>query len=249
MAINLGDNAAALMWAEQALELHRRNGDRWGVAYAQMMAGQALAERRELEAAVPRLEESIRQFRELGDGHYSGIALTNLGWIVGDLGDKGRERALHEEALELARALGTKGLEAHALSQLAMVERDEGRPADGIPLLQESIRIANEMGDRLNLAISLGRLANLLALTGDSRRSAKLLASSQHLTEELGATGFWWAHERNEKTAAMLLEQLGEEPFARATNEGSALSANAATALALKRPSSAEREEARLVEP
>jgi predicted ATPase len=248
MALNLGEHAAAFTRAEQALELYRRSGDRWGAAYSEMLAGSALGEQRDYEAAVPRLEESIREFRELGDDHFTGVALTNLSWIVGDLGDKKRERSLQEEVLELSRTLGIRGLEAYSLSQLGMLERDEGRPADGVPLVQEGIRIMSELGDRLNLAINLGRLANLLALTGQSRRAAQLLASSQHLTEELGVREPFWASERNEKTRAMVREQLGDASFAQAWNEGRRLSADRAVALALERPSSAERDEPGLVE-
>jgi hypothetical protein len=250
MALRL-DPAVALSFAEEALALHRTYGDRWGAAYAGMVAGNTLAEGkgRDVSAAAPRLEESLRQFRELGDTRYVGIATSNLSWVVGVLGDKDRERALQEDALEIARSLGDRGLEAVSLGDLAMIAGDEGRYADGVTLLRESVGLWHSMGERTNLAFNLGRLANLLALAGDVQPAARLLASSERLMEELGASNPWYVVERNAKTPELAREWLGDAALAQEWNEGLALSLEDAVALALEPVSTAERDEARLVEP
>jgi hypothetical protein len=71
MALNLVDPTAALVRAEQALELNVRFGDPWVAAYGEMMSGSALAEDEQMAAAVPRLEEALRRFRELGNLRYT----------------------------------------------------------------------------------------------------------------------------------------------------------------------------------
>jgi hypothetical protein len=62
------------------------------------------------------MEESIRTFEELGDDHYARIASYNLAWVVGDLGDKARQRELLAHVLKQARLSGERRLEAGALA-------------------------------------------------------------------------------------------------------------------------------------
>jgi predicted ATPase/class 3 adenylate cyclase len=233
MALQLGDSEAARRRAEEALELHRELGDPWGSAYSTMMLGNVISEAGDLAAARPFLEESMLAFGELGDEHYTGVATANVAWVVGDLGEKELERALLEENLERARALNNRRLESYSIDQLAMFARDEGRLQEASEMLRETLRINRELGDRLELAINLGRLANVLGLAGDAHRAARLLASSEALTEHVGAKTPWWARERNEKTVTVIREQLTEAVFDEAWEDGSKLSLDQAVALAL----------------
>ena len=81
------------------------------------------------------------RFGELGDDHYVLIANSNLAWVVGELGDRERERALQEENLRLARELGNERMEAGTLAQLAIMVRDEGRLEEAAAMLRKAIRI------------------------------------------------------------------------------------------------------------
>jgi non-specific serine/threonine protein kinase len=153
--------------------------------------------------------------------------------VSGDLGDKDRERALHEENLGRAHALGNRTLEAHSIAQLAMLARDEGRLREASTMLKESLIIFRELGDRLELAMNLGRVANVLALAGSVGPAARLLSSSEALTEKLGASVPWWAGERNAKTLAIIRAQLDEAAFSEAWEQGRALTLDEAVALAL----------------
>jgi predicted ATPase/class 3 adenylate cyclase len=233
MALQLGDWEAARRRAEEALELYRELEDPWGVAYSTMMIGNVLSEAGDLATARPFLETSMLAFRELGDEHYTGVAAANVAWVVGDLGDKDRERALLEENLERARALKNRRLEMYAIDQLAMFARDDGRLPEAASMLREALRINHELGDRLELAINLGRLASVLALAGDADRAARLLASSEALTEQIDANTPWWAARRNEETRTIIRSQVDEEGFAAASEQGARLSFDEAVALAL----------------
>jgi non-specific serine/threonine protein kinase len=234
MELNLGDPAAARRLAEEALTLNRAVDDAWGTAYSTMMVGNATAESKDLADARPVLEESVRLFQELGDELYVLIASSNLAWVTGDLGDHQAERVLIEENLIRARKLGNRRMEAGALGNLAIFARDEGRLDDAVAMTREAIRIDHRLGNLLDLAIELGRLASIVALAGRAAHAARLLASADALIEQLGANVFFWAADRNEQTRAAIRSQIDEGAFARATEEGRALSVDEAVELALE---------------
>jgi predicted ATPase len=233
MALNLGDTETARLRAGEALTLHRTLGDAWGVAYSTMMVGNAAAEGKDLASAQPLLEESVRLFRELGDDHYVLIATSNLAWVVGDLGDHDRERALHDGNLTLARELGNERMEAGTLAQLAIMVRDDGQLEEATAMLREAIRIEHRRGNLLELAADLGRLASVLALAESARTAASLLASSESLMQQVGASVPFWAGERNERTLASIRTQLDAAALAEAWKQGRKLTVDEAVALAL----------------
>jgi tetratricopeptide (TPR) repeat protein len=239
MALNLGDSSAARSHAEEALATHRELGEAWAATYSGMMIGNALAEGHDLATAKPILEEAVKRFRELGDAHYATVTIFNLAWVVGDLGDHERDRALLQEALEQARALRIERLEGAALVQLSIMERDDGRLADASSMLKQGLRISHRLGDRLDVAIGLGRLASILVLLGQAELAARLVASSEALTEQVGTRMFYWAAERNEQTLAAIRAQLDGAALEAAWHQGRAMTMDEAMALALESPSEA----------
>ena len=101
-------------------------------------------------------------------------------------------------------------------------------------MLREAIRIDHILGNVLDVALDLGRLASVLVLAGRRGKAARLLSSSQALTEKLGAGAFWWAGRRNEQTLATIRTQLGEAAAAEASEEGRALTVDEAVLFALE---------------
>jgi predicted ATPase/class 3 adenylate cyclase len=234
MALNVGDSATAKLRAEQALELYVMLDDLWGIAYATMTIGSALAVGGDLAASVPFAEESVKRFQELDDEHFTLVATTNLAWVVGELGDPERERALWEDTLQRARELGYKRLETNALAvghgYFAWLDGDLDEAAS---TYRHCIQVYRELGDRLGLATTVGRLARVLADQGRTDLAARLVACSETFTEEMGVMNPWWAAKRNEEARAIARAQLGGEAFARASEQGAKLSLDEAVALAL----------------
>jgi predicted ATPase len=245
MALSLGDSVLARRRAGEALLIFQRLGDPWGEAYSDMMIGNAIAEDpTTLAEAVPNFEKSIRTFDAIGDEHFGLIARFNLAWVVGSLGDPGRERALIDEIIrraEDARASGrwiargpVERTIAMAKADLGMLERDEERFDVGRDLLREAIATLHHLGATMEVAINLGRLANILALAGNGDTAARLLAKSDDLVEELGIVRAWWDRERNEKTAEILRTSLAADALDEATRQGRRLTPDEAVALALE---------------
>jgi len=123
-------------------------------------------------------------------------------------------------------------IEAIALSCLADIAVDEGRPKDAVSMLKESHRILRDLNDLLLIPAGVCRLARALAHAGRAATAARVLSGSTVLLEEIGARPPWLA-KLNEGTLAVISAQLDEAAFAEAWEQGRALTADEAVALAL----------------
>jgi len=177
-------------------------------------------------------EESLKAFREVGDDHYTLLATDALAWTYGELGDRSRRRALHEENLSRARTQCNERVVALTLEQLARFAADEGRVDDALNMLKESLCIYRDLGDRGWIATTLGAFAEILAAAGKAEAAARLLSGSEALRNEIGG-GVSWLPQQNERTLSTIRTQLDEAAFAKACEQGRAMSADDAVALAL----------------
>ena len=232
MAVISGDPAAGRLLAEEALALHRTLGDAWGTADSLWQLGYATAEQGDWAQAQLLLQESVRLFQDVGDQHSTVWATRTLAWVYLELGDRGRARAVHEDNLRRARALGNQLLEATLLGALAMLAVDEGRVEDARPMLIENTRLLRRLDDRRDLVENLCRVARALASAGRAGAAARLLACGEALFQEMGVS-VPWVTRMNRETLTAVRAQLDEAAFAEASEQGRALTADAAVALAL----------------
>ncbi|MEP7224290.1 MAG: tetratricopeptide repeat protein, partial [Actinomycetota bacterium] len=231
MAGKSGDVAAARTRAEQALALHRTLGDAWGTANSLWLLGYAHLEEGDPAGAQQLISESVRLFHELGHQHVTLFATRTLAWTYAELGDLEQARAMHEENLTRARALQNKHAQAGTLSSLASIALEQGRVENSISLRKENLCISRDL-DPLDTGESLCGAARTLAFVGRGETAARLLAYYEALCEEIG-TNVPWVARMNEETLAAIRTQLDEAAFAQAWEQGRALTADAAFALAL----------------
>ena len=233
MALNTGDLAAGRHFAEEAGALHRNLGDSWGVAYIEYLTGFAAAEERDWDTALPWFEHSLAAFRELGDDHYTLLAMDGLAWVHGELGDRNTCRALHEETLRLARAMGDLPAAALQLDQLGSdFALPEGRVADALGMLAEALEINRELARRGALAEGLTRFAHALASAARPEPAAALLGAAEALREEIGG-GSAWAAQQNLETRRALLSALDRAALDSTVARGRMLTLDEAVDLAL----------------
>jgi predicted ATPase/class 3 adenylate cyclase len=225
------DLATGRLRAEEALTLNRTLGDAWGAAYSVFMLGMIATEESDWARALPLFEESLGAFRELGDEHYTLLAMDGLAWMYGNLGDPERRRALHEDVLRRARGQSDMGVVAVELGQLWRFARDEGRIEDAVDMLKESLRITHELDIPGGIVENLCHFADFLAAEGRAEMAARLLSRAEVLSDEIGGVPAW-VGELNEETLATIRAQLDEAVFAEAW-EGKVLTVDEAVALAL----------------
>jgi predicted ATPase/class 3 adenylate cyclase len=234
MALDSGDTRTMKLRAEEALALHLELGDVWGAAVARFLLGHALMHHSgDLWLAQQLFEESLRSFRALADEHYALLATHGLAVAHYLLDELDVARDLHEQELRAARALDNQRMVARALAQLAVVAVDQRRVDDAFSMLEEAARIDREVGEMVELAVDLSRFARALAAIDQAPAAAILLASSETLRAEIGATFLPWAVTMNEKTVAAIRSQVDEAAFAEAWEQGRALTVDRAVAMAV----------------
>ena len=233
LALGQGDDEKVDELAEEALCLHRANGNERGAVESLLVLAHAAADRDDFERARDLAAEAAEATEAEPSSTQAMQATWQLGWAYLGLGERDRGRELYEEALRRARAAGSTNMQALALSGLSRLAISDDRPADAIPLLEESIRLNREAGDRWRLAIDACRLARALAALGEARAAARLLASGKALLEEIGGAPSWRVGEDDE-TIALVRERLSDAELAEESELGATVAPDEVAAIALE---------------
>jgi predicted ATPase/class 3 adenylate cyclase len=218
---------------EEALELHEELDDAHGAALARYGLATIAAGERDWEEARRLCERSVEELEALGDDFHTLAARRTLAWMHEELGDVARYRDLTEQNLELARKTGNRRIEARTLGALAMLALEDGRVADAVAQLSESYRIDLDLKFSIFLAVDLARFARIALVRGDSLAAARLLGRADAIREDVGFALESWAAEEREVAAAQAERALGRDAYARAREEGEAMTVEDAVALVL----------------
>ncbi|MEU7858707.1 BTAD domain-containing putative transcriptional regulator [Nonomuraea sp. NPDC049141] len=106
-------------------------------------------------------------FDQLGDQVGRAIALTDLGFHHGRLGNHAQALELCEQALILHQKLGNRPHEAHTWSCLADTRLQLGDPAGAVPCYRRALDLFREFGDPYAEASTLAHLGACHYLAGD----------------------------------------------------------------------------------
>jgi tetratricopeptide (TPR) repeat protein len=97
-------------------------------------------------------------FEQVGDENGRAVALTDLGWHHGRLGDLTRALDLCEQALLLHQKLGNRTHEAHTVSCLAEIHLQLGDPAAAVLTYGQALDMFREFGDLYGEGSTLAHL-------------------------------------------------------------------------------------------
>jgi tetratricopeptide (TPR) repeat protein len=235
MAQSRGDHAQGREFAAQALSLHRRLGDPWGVASSTYLLGHAAVDLSEWMTAQQLFEESLRAFRDLEDESRELSTRDILAYVYFKLGDRARTLALVEDNLRRARSIGDRHMEATSLGALGLYAVEDGRVEDAVRPLVESTRIWRDVRGPFDevAGVNICALARVLAVTGRAAAAAQLVSAAVTWHDEIGAAPRIYTEELNEKTLAVIHRELDEEAFAEAWEQGATLTPDGAVDFAL----------------
>jgi predicted ATPase len=223
LAVYERDAAKGALRAEESLALYEALGEEWGSAVTLQLLGQAVAEQREFDRARAIFEESVERFHALDDEHYTLLTQYALAWIYGEAGDLERSEELMERTLREARAAGNKRVTALALSGLSMHARLHGQFEAALDMLHEAYGLYETVGDRSMVGDLLARRAHVLAVAGKPAEAARVLSKSDAVSRELALRRRDPHGRRYEEALAAIRDELDDETFARAWDEGATL--------------------------
>ena len=192
--------AGALYWFWY-LSGHWSEGRGWlEAALARAQAGSAVAARAKAllgvglldgvqgDGAVAglRLQESMAQFRQLGDKSGLAYALSFQGAMTRWSGDLAGARADLEESVTLCREAEDKWGLAMTLDLLGDVLMVMGHETEAQSQAEESVALFRELGDKWGLALALDSLGNIALQRGDVAAACSWLEESVAIFREAG---------------------------------------------------------------
>lgn len=186
LAFRLGDIAAATVWHEEALALHRAAGNLGGEASALSNLGHQALAQGDYDRAETFLAESIARFRTVGSDANAADALNALGEIGRLRGNDRQAIEYYEESLSLARLTGQQVVAAVVLANLGFMalRRLDYPAAEGY--FRQSLKISRTIGYMENIAIGFLGLAGVSMGQGQPERAVGLIGAADVILEAVG---------------------------------------------------------------
>jgi predicted ATPase/class 3 adenylate cyclase len=219
LALDEGDYEQAKARFQESLALFRSEGDEQHVAFC--LNGLAIVVQQEDRPTEARalFDEAIVRARAAGDRvHAAGFA-ANLGLLELDEGNDSRAVELFREGLAEYRKAGENEGAGFALENLGFVALRRGRLDEASSLLIEALEVGGRSASRLALFCIVG-IAAVESGRGRNFRAAHLLAAVAALCEKTHLMLEQQEAEIETRTRVAVREELGEEAFEMAWNEG-----------------------------
>ena len=233
ISMTTGDWQTGAAAAEEALALHRRYGNDWGVANTTFLLGHVAAEKGEYASARERFIDSLARFRQLDDTHYVLLAMRNLATSEYELGNRDAAEALHRDVIDLARETGNVRMEASSLGALAEYAILDGRPEESLDLLREGTRITHSNGDGIESTINLRRYARALVQQGQVATGIRILGAAHAANARMGVARVGWVKDLDEGTLEIARTSLSADEVEALRSEGRTMSLDEAVAALL----------------
>ncbi|WP_336215253.1 AfsR/SARP family transcriptional regulator [Nonomuraea sp. LPB2021202275-12-8] len=149
-------------------------------------------------------------FDRLGDQVGLAIALTDLGWHHGRLGEHDHALYLCERALALHQRLGNLAYEAHTWSCLADIRLRSGAPAEAIACYRQALDLFRKFEDPYAEASTLAHLGACHYLAGDHEAAQEQWCSAHALLGDLAPSATDQTH-----TQLAIIDKSAADAFRR----------------------------------
>jgi predicted ATPase/DNA-binding CsgD family transcriptional regulator len=217
----LGDHAAAVAYADEALALARELDDPFALGRAQFGLGVVWAFAGDAERAAAPYEEALLLLRGAGATRLAAVVLSEVGDNRLLVGNVAGAVPLLDEALALLRRFPYPSGFATALGERAHAARMQGDQTLAARLFAESLAVAAEVGSERILMGAVAGLAGVALALGQPERAVRLLSAVEAEGETSGVGRI--AHAAHtERITAEAGDALTEPAFAAAWEEGRA---------------------------
>ncbi|MGA3107714.1 MAG: tetratricopeptide repeat protein [Terriglobales bacterium] len=185
-ASRLNDPKGALVLDEDAQELYRQVGDKYGLALARYRMADLLFQQGRFAESNALLEQCLQTYRALGSDGDAAQALNDIAGGLLEMGEIGKARTMYEEALAGQRLVRSKRGIAEVLTNLGALLEMQGDLDQARRYDEEALALYKELGEKGALAYVQGNMATVLVDLGDLSAGKDLFDGSLALQRELG---------------------------------------------------------------
>ncbi len=194
-----GDVSEAQVDLEESLVLHRKLGDKTGMALSLNNMGLVAYNQGEYPKALEFHNESLALRRAVGDKSGMADSLNNLGLIAHEQARHSEAHRFFTESVALKREVGDEAAMAYPLLSLSNLAYARGDYPRARTLLGECLSLLRKMGDRRGVASALSYLGDVSAAQGDYFEAQTFFHESLTLRRDIG----------DKRGVAALLNSLG----------------------------------------
>jgi predicted ATPase/DNA-binding SARP family transcriptional activator len=152
---------------EEAVQYHRKLGDRYGTAAAEFSLGDFARTDGALPEALQHYTDSLKMRRELRDRRGISKCLDHVGLAARELGNLEQARQLHLESLEIWREIGEPLGIAESLDCLGLVALDEDDYGEATRYFLEAWTVRRQVGKAWEIGLSASHLGEVALRQGD----------------------------------------------------------------------------------
>ncbi len=171
---HIGRREEADQYAEEALALWTRQGDRVGVATAHWALGFLRLESGELQTAESHFQAAIEAFEEVRDGQAPALH-SLLGLVALERGALDQAEEILGSSMDWCRQTGALNYLAEDLLVIGLVTLLQGRHGECLAHLSSSDKLYEQLHDKGHHLETRVMMAMALALTGDWRAAKRQL--------------------------------------------------------------------------
>jgi tetratricopeptide (TPR) repeat protein len=229
-----GNYESASRLFEQALVIMREIGDTSGTANTIRNLGWAAMRPGDYIKARERLEEALMLYRQLDDKNGIASCLSGLGEVAVRVGDYDQAKTYLEESLQLRNELKHKwgiGATLGTLGWMALRQEDYNQVR---VYLGESLAVRREISDKGGIAWCLEKLAESAWLEKAPERSARLFAAAAAIRKSIDSVIDPADQPEYDRILQLLGEEMGEDAFQAAWEEGNSMALDSVIKLALE---------------
>jgi predicted ATPase/DNA-binding XRE family transcriptional regulator len=214
LAFNQGDNAAARVYYERALQLGRRLGDDRVIGYAHLFESILTTNvEGELEQATGLMAVAEELFSGVGETWGIAMVRCRQSVLARLRGDYTAARVVGQQGLELFRQVGDRFGIGHALLSLGQADLAAGEPRRAMAQFRAMITAMQDIGNTWFVARGLFCLATSACMCAQYDLSATLLGCADKLRESFGAPVYLQDVHDHARVHAELVDRLGDAQF------------------------------------
>jgi predicted ATPase/DNA-binding CsgD family transcriptional regulator len=229
-----GDYERSRGLLEQSLTLCRELNLKWAISTVLQNLSTVLSVQGNNDNSERLLQEALVLVKEAGDKRGIASAICGLGEIATANGDYDKAQAYCEEGLALWREIGDKTGTARALYGLGDMFARQGDYHRAHALLSDSLQIRYEVGNKRGIWKCLVGLATVAQEHSDPVRLVRLLAAADALSVSINSPRHPDEDAHYNRWLDFARDRLGPEGFSAAWEEGTRLSLEEATVLAVE---------------